>query len=56
MDLYEYWADRPPVHEIAAALAGVKPQPKPADKGARPDPGISLAELHKAIASRKGAP
>jgi hypothetical protein len=26
-DLYRYWADSPPTHELVAAYLGVKPQP-----------------------------
>lgn len=35
VDLQDYWADHPPVHELVAAYLGVKPRPK----FAKPIPG-----------------
>ena len=51
-ELYRYWAESPPTHELVAAYLGVKPQGQVPSSIRKPE--ASLSEMRQALeAGRK---
>lgn len=50
-ELYRYWADSPPTHELVAAYLGFKPAGAVPAKVRRPE--MSLAEMKAALDSSR---
>lgn len=53
-ELYRYWRDAPPVHELVALAVGFKPAPRDIDASGRINVGMTYHEIEAAMA--KGTP